>query len=397
MDASTRLYQRLAEIPEDPEDPESLDDLIVCAFGAFERYYVCWKTKGGDYRQDGYDLPAALKDWLYPSDGTTRDFASLQVVFGRGEEYFASDKNGKLEFKEPEVKKPVEDEDKIDRMALRRSRTVSFLRPLSETSIKSDATSADSLTSRQSRSSSISSQRPSRPPSLSYSRTNSDASMLSRPNSRPLSIVSSHTRAQSSLSSQWDARREDAVENSYSDTIIKTQPINSHEATIQEASATSDAQDVSHHTSWSPRNNQSPQEPATFPETRPLPPPQPPQKAHSPCTCGCLTSQSEQNPRSTYANASVQTDPPPSPPRSALRIDTSTPPLFPSQNGYSAVSLEIETPMMDANPLVVGRSLDYFSKPGYQLGDSLMFGYQEYQPLVYQYQYQDEFGEEVLR
>ena len=51
MDASTRLYKRLGEIPEDSNDPESLADLLVCAFGAFERYYVCWKTTGGDYRQ----------------------------------------------------------------------------------------------------------------------------------------------------------------------------------------------------------------------------------------------------------------------------------------------------------------------------------------------------------
>ncbi|KAL1801445.1 hypothetical protein ACET3X_001787 [Alternaria dauci] len=145
MDASTGLYKRLGEIPEDPNDPDSLEDLIVCAFGAFERYYVCWKTKGGEFKQDGYDLPPALRDWLYPTDGTTRDFASLQVVFGRGEEYFASDKNGKLEHKEPEVKKPVptDDEEKLDRQALRRSRTVSFLRPLSETSVRSDGGMSD--------------------------------------------------------------------------------------------------------------------------------------------------------------------------------------------------------------------------------------------------------------
>lgn len=59
MDASTRLYRRLAEIPEDPEDPESLDDLIVCAFGAFERYFVCWKTKGGVYKQGELDVPVS--------------------------------------------------------------------------------------------------------------------------------------------------------------------------------------------------------------------------------------------------------------------------------------------------------------------------------------------------
>ena len=51
MEASTRLYARLGEIPEDPNDPDSLDDLIVCAFGAFERYYLCWKTKSGEYKQ----------------------------------------------------------------------------------------------------------------------------------------------------------------------------------------------------------------------------------------------------------------------------------------------------------------------------------------------------------
>lgn len=51
MDASTRLYSRLGEIPEDPNDPDNLAELLVCAFGAFERYYVCWKTKAGEYKQ----------------------------------------------------------------------------------------------------------------------------------------------------------------------------------------------------------------------------------------------------------------------------------------------------------------------------------------------------------
>lgn len=44
------------------------------------------------------------------------------------------------------------------------------------------------------------------------------------------------------------------------------------------------------------------------------------------------------------------------------------------------------------NPIFMGRMMNYFSKPGYQLGDSLMSGYQEYQPDVYQYQ--DEFEED---
>ena len=79
MDASTRLYKRLGEIPEDPNDPESLDDLIVCAFGAFERYYVCWKTKGGEFRQGAHTLSdgwegfmLTLQRWLRPPSRTQR-------------------------------------------------------------------------------------------------------------------------------------------------------------------------------------------------------------------------------------------------------------------------------------------------------------------------------------
>ncbi|KAI8935483.1 hypothetical protein NX059_008052 [Plenodomus lindquistii] len=395
MDASTRLYQRLAEIPEDPEDPESLADLIVCAFGAFERYFICWKTKGGDFRQDGHDLPPALRDWLYPRDGTTRDFPSLQVVFGRGEEYFASDKNGKLEFKEPEAKKPVEDEDRIDRRALRRSRTVSFLRPLSETSVKSDATSADSLSSRESRSSSVSSQRASRPPSLSYSRTNSDVSFLSRSNSRPPSIPSSHTRAQSSFGSQWTTldeesaaqkspgTRDNTTDSAVGDLVAKE--------VITETYVQQPALDIDRIQRKSPSREKAPRSFINALRSKADSPIQ----STPPCTCGCHVSSASQATRPAYANASVQTDPTPSPPRTALRIDTTTPLMWPSRDSSSAVSQELDYPEIEANPLIVGRSLDYFSKPNYQLGDSLVFGYHDPQPHFFQFQ--DEFGDEALQ
>ncbi|KAJ4359639.1 uncharacterized protein N0V89_000194 [Didymosphaeria variabile] len=134
MSSSARLYERLAQIPDDPEDPESLEDVIVCAFGAFERYYVCWKTRGGAYRQDGYDLPLNLKEFLFEK-ADERDFASLQVVFGRGSEFFASDSNGKLEYKEPEPeKKEPTPEELVEKRVLRRSRTISFMRPRSDES-----------------------------------------------------------------------------------------------------------------------------------------------------------------------------------------------------------------------------------------------------------------------
>lgn len=51
MDSASRLYERLGQIPQDPADSESLEDVLVCAFGAFERYYLCWKTRGGEYKQ----------------------------------------------------------------------------------------------------------------------------------------------------------------------------------------------------------------------------------------------------------------------------------------------------------------------------------------------------------
>ncbi|CAN9085553.1 unnamed protein product [Alternaria alternata] len=296
MDASTRLYKRLGEIPEDPNDPDSLDDLIVCAFGAFERYYVCWKTKGGEFKQDGYDLPPALRDWLYPTDGTTRDFASLQVVFGRGEEYFASDKNGKLEYKEPEVKKaaPVEDEEKLDRQALRRSRTVSFLRPLSETSIRSDGGTSD--TNRSKRSSSISSQRASRPPSLSYtnSRTNSEISLLGE------TIVEGQTSqpTRPSYISQWTA-------------------LGSSVGELKQVESPSASE-------------------------------------HGIYGVSVVEPERDKVPTKTASPASVTTN------------FTAIP-----QDAAYYVDEDYDTP-----PVVMGRMSTYFSKPGYQLGDSLFSGYQ---------------------
>jgi hypothetical protein len=47
------------------------------------------------------------------------------------------------------------------------------------------------------------------------------------------------------------------------------------------------------------------------------------------------------------------------------------------------------------NPIIMGQMTSFFSKPGYQLGDSLSTGYHFYEQPVYQYQ--DEFGEEALR
>ncbi|KAH3904610.1 hypothetical protein HBI56_213950 [Parastagonospora nodorum] len=397
MDASTRLYTRLGEIPEDPNDPDSLAELLVCAFGAFERYYVCWKTQAGEYKQDGYDLPPALKDWLYPTDGTTRDFASLQVVFGRGEEYFASDKNGKMEFKEPEAKKQADEEEKNDRPALRRARTVSFLRPLSDISTRSDSVPAESAESR--RSSAASSRRASRPPSLSYSRTSSAASMSSELFDPPSTFHPSRAPL-SSASSQWEALATTTTTSDHSTTSTKRSsrlfelPVES----ISEEMAPTEGRGVAAEQQAVLKSISKADAEFKVPEGYMLVPVGRAGTENSTCKCGCHEPNPSQKVILSYKDISIQTEEVQSPARKPLRIDTMATSQWSSKD-YSAVSQANLSPAYDnvpaENPIFMGRMMNYFSKPGYQLGDSLMSSYHAYEPMVYQYQ--DEFGEEALQ
>jgi hypothetical protein len=327
-----------------------------------------------------------LKDWLYPTDGTTRDFATLQVVFGRGEEYFASDKNGKLEYKEPEVKKPAEDEEKMDKPALRRARTVSFLRPLSDVSTRSETFPTESVESK--RSSGASSRRASRPPSLSFSRTSSAASISSEL-MEPLSEGQPARTHQPSLLSQWEAL--EASSSAFNPSAISAKRSSrSFELPVVDS--------ISEELAHAPQQSQ--QAPQPLPEFKIpegymlVPIEDASKKSPSTCTCGCHETPLPRKPKPNYTDASMQTDNVPSPPRTALRIDTSAIPQW-SSNTCSAVSQAELSPMYDENPIFLGRGTSYFSKPGYQLGDSLMSYYQTHEPLVYQYQ--DEFGDEALR
>ena len=80
-------------------------------------------------------------------------------------------------------------------------------------------------------------------------------------------------------------------------------------------------------------------------------------------------------------STSTQTSPPPSPLRTALRIDTDVAaPAFPRHSySFSTTSsaLDLETPddFYEPPPVFMGRMMDYYSKPGYQLGASLFGGY----------------------
>ncbi|KAF2648726.1 hypothetical protein K491DRAFT_684445 [Lophiostoma macrostomum CBS 122681] len=374
MNSSTRLYERLGQIPQDPQDPDSLDDLIVCAFGAFERYYVCWKTRAGEIKQDGYDLPADLREWLFPTDGTERDFPTLQVVFGRGNEYFASDKNGKLEFKEPEIKKPMvqpEPPPKDDRPApLKRSRTISFLRPLSDSSPKptSPAIESPSRTSSRSRSSSISQPTPrplitsfprpalehmddphspsaETPSSLTSSRRSSYISQsTSRSKSTSISSISSDVAPRSYSPDAESPCKETIVEPPVPNRLIRrsTRPLSM-------SFNTTPFPKIVEGRTLSPANKGQ-----TSPETH----------------CACCRHNA--TPRPMYANASVQTDPEP------LQTNNSRDEFNHATYSSWGVEAPLEDEPLAPNPVVMGRMFDFFSKPGYQLGDSLASAYSYY-------------------
>ncbi|KEF60834.1 uncharacterized protein A1O9_02396 [Exophiala aquamarina CBS 119918] len=85
-------------------DFESVDKIVVYAFGAFDRYYICWQDKTGAYQQERHGLPKVLDDWLFPANGGTRDLSTLQVSLGHYDEFFAFDKFERIAHKNTEFR-----------------------------------------------------------------------------------------------------------------------------------------------------------------------------------------------------------------------------------------------------------------------------------------------------
>ncbi|KAI1341050.1 hypothetical protein F5Y15DRAFT_23820 [Xylariaceae sp. FL0016] len=90
------LKDLLQSISTDSSDADGVAELVVTALGTSGRHYVCWKTRSGQYKQQSHGLPQRLQDWLFPADGTTRDFATLQVILIGDDGFRASDKNGDI-------------------------------------------------------------------------------------------------------------------------------------------------------------------------------------------------------------------------------------------------------------------------------------------------------------
>ncbi|CAJ2505776.1 Uu.00g131700.m01.CDS01 [Anthostomella pinea] len=90
------LKDLLQSMNNDADDANGVGGLVVTALGPSGRHYICWKTNSGQYKQQSHGLPKRLQEWLFPSDGSTRDFETLQVILSGDDTFWASDKNGDL-------------------------------------------------------------------------------------------------------------------------------------------------------------------------------------------------------------------------------------------------------------------------------------------------------------
>ncbi|KAI1798821.1 hypothetical protein F4811DRAFT_569137 [Daldinia bambusicola] len=86
----------LQSLANNTDDADGVAQLVVTALGSGGQHYICWKTHAGEYRQRCHGLPRRLEDWLFPLDGSTRDFETLQVILSGEDTFWASDRNGEV-------------------------------------------------------------------------------------------------------------------------------------------------------------------------------------------------------------------------------------------------------------------------------------------------------------
>ncbi|KXJ88369.1 hypothetical protein Micbo1qcDRAFT_235746 [Microdochium bolleyi] len=90
------LADALKAISDDSSPTEGIAELVVTALGSGGQYYICWRTQLGAYKQRSHALPQKLEQWLFPNDGSTRDFESLQVILYGDDTFLARDQGGEI-------------------------------------------------------------------------------------------------------------------------------------------------------------------------------------------------------------------------------------------------------------------------------------------------------------
>ncbi|KAI1208198.1 uncharacterized protein F4807DRAFT_156010 [Annulohypoxylon truncatum] len=101
MTSEIMLADILQDLANDTSDSDGVEQLVVTALGSCGQHYICWKTHSGEYRQRSNGLPKPLQDWLFPADGSTRDFETLQVILSGENTFWASDMNGEVRSEPP--------------------------------------------------------------------------------------------------------------------------------------------------------------------------------------------------------------------------------------------------------------------------------------------------------
>ncbi|KAI0888090.1 uncharacterized protein GGS22DRAFT_93195 [Annulohypoxylon maeteangense] len=95
------LADILQDLANDTSESDGVEQLVVTALGSCGQHYICWKTRSGEYRQRSNGLPKPLQDWLFPADGSTRHFETLQVILSGENTFWASDRNGEVRSEPP--------------------------------------------------------------------------------------------------------------------------------------------------------------------------------------------------------------------------------------------------------------------------------------------------------
>ncbi|KAI0173461.1 hypothetical protein GGR52DRAFT_571971 [Hypoxylon sp. FL1284] len=409
----------------DSADSGDIAQLVVTALGSGGQHYICWKTHSGEYKQRSNGLPKTLQDWLFPADGSTRDFETLQVVLSGEDSFRASDRDGE-----------VRSEPSFSQQRLRRALTISGDSPSSSTP-------------------GVSGRRPSRTREL-HSSSSSSTWETERPRSSTLPAASA----------------EDKQDSNYLPGPHAKMPATSLNTTHGRSSSADKLRRISlvsmafhqPRRSWatrphsfvgaedlgvlkeqpSPRRAERPLAPT--PATKPLPRLPAPAMATATataatpkdhCTCGHRHENEKEKedskyraqdrpkpntaPRTGYADAGVQTDPPPDP-EPEMTIDDFRPrrrrhhyrressestastaeSSYRSSNSSKRSSFETTTTRPDSqcfsdsgwdkqqqqqqqpsNPVIMGRMQDYFRSNNYTLGAALQPQAVVQEPIIY--------------
>ncbi|KAJ2976670.1 hypothetical protein NUW58_g8028 [Xylaria curta] len=363
------------------DDNEDVAELVVTALGSSGTHYICWKTSSGEYRQRSHGLPTRLQEWLFPPNGTTRDFATLQVVLLGGNGFLASDKDGEIRNDGASTLKELRrthtfHEDSAS-SSTRQQRRLSRGRDLEQSL---DRPRASTLPATLSRENVIATKqlRPllshSRTPSVDKPRLGPSVPVALRRQSRaspirPISIGPSHHVELEVLKEQPTPRPSVTPQNSLTprhDITRYNGPERREEGDVKWAQQTPIAY---HRPSYADSSTQTEPEPEPTPEPTPVPAPEV-VSDHACPECGRRLQDSNAV-RDSVASFDVDSKLSMSYTNSRRSsIDTGI--TRPDSECYEQDEQEwAEPPPMLTNPIVMGRMWDYFKSPHYVLGQAI--------------------------